>query len=175
MPIDALRVIQVEQADKPFNRLAFRVTLNGTLNNNAVQNGSTIAIHATRYRKLRRTIDNADLVEVCGQDDAESGMTATWGDNSGNDDLLQALLRRCRNYFYPVGTSAKIELQWTWRRKQGDITSNFRMEVTPLPNGDPSVLATHDVEEMSATNPTFSDLIRSLLNAIKNRTDGMGW
>lgn len=171
MALDALRQIAVEQTDKPFGRIALQIALSATLANNALAAGS-LALTATRYRKLKRGADNADIVDVCGHDDAQSGLALVMGDNAAGDDLMQALARRCRNY---LGSgSASVTLQVSWRRKAGDITGLFHMEVT-LAGQAPATVATADTEADAAANPAFADLVNSIFNTIKNRTDALGW
>ncbi|MFO1421188.1 MAG: hypothetical protein U1F59_09720 [Candidatus Competibacteraceae bacterium] len=177
MPVDAIRKIPVEQTDKPFNRLALRCSLQAELQNNQIKVGSTqtLSIHATRYRKLKRTSDSIDVVEVCGQDDADSGLAAIHGDNSGNDDLILALARRCRNYAIPAGGSATINLNFSWTRRAGDIKGQLHLVVTPVPAGTPIQIATPDVDETGLVDQAFADFFQSLISAIKNRSDGLGW
>lgn len=177
MPIDALRKIAIEQTDKPFGRLAFRCAMTAELAGNALKTGvdHTFALHATRYRKLKRQLDNLNIVEVCGHDDGDSGAGAHVGDGQGYDDVTLALARRCRNYVLPQGTSATVALNFSWRRKAGDITGMFQMIVTPTPSGTPIEVLSGDTEATGANDAGFADFFQSLLSAIKSKTDVSGW
>jgi hypothetical protein len=49
-------------------------------------------------------------VDVCGHDDAQSGLALLKGDNAAGDDLMQALARRCRNYLGSGGVYGATRL-----------------------------------------------------------------
>jgi hypothetical protein len=171
MPIDSVTQIPIEANDTPFNRLAIRCSLTATLTGNALTAG-TIALHATRYRKFTR--QTITIIDTCGHERGEMGMTGNRGDSAAVDDLIQAIARRCRNYVAPAGTSAVISLNFAWRRKAGDLTGMIHMEVTPA-GGEKITVAHGDTVDLEAADPVFLDFYRSIFTAIKNRSDALGW
>lgn len=167
MPILTSNPIEILDPMVPYQRLAFRGSLNAKVESGNLISGD-LALHVTTYRKV------GDEIEEVGRPQGVRGTTMAKGSDPRDDALLARIATGCVAAVLGAGATAELTCNFNWRSRAGDIVGLVHAVVTPA-EGEPITIACGDVAAWDQDYPQFALAYGDALIALGEWIAARGW
>lgn len=171
MPVISTQPVLPVAPTVAYERLAFRCSFNAKTAAGAVADGGSLALVATKYRKLVSPDGTAYLDTLGIPEAAEKAASLTYGMNQVDDELMNGIAAAVSGY---VGVNGQTTMNFSWRVERGDVVGMIHLTVKPE-NGEEVTRLTGNSNQLEAQDPAFAKAFVEVIDLLSAWCSARGW
>lgn len=171
MPIISAHPILPVAPTVAYERLAFRCSFNAKILSGEVVEGGSLALVATKYRKLVSPQGTTYLDTLGIQEAAERAASLTYGMNEADDELMRGVAAAV---FGCSGVDGQATLNFSWRVERGDVVGMVHMTVKPEDGVEVAKL-TGNTSELEVNDPALAKAFADVIDLLSAWCHARGW